>query len=350
MTTKRTKPLQCSSLQRFIFVVGNNRCGTTMMRRILENHPDIFGLREIGFFERLWSPERHAHILPVLEAKNLAAKLLCLQRCGKLFNEDDLKRHSSEAEEIIDGMQSEALTSINIYRAFLLHETLRNNKTIACEKSPRNVFYVKELLAFFPNSRVINMVRDPRDVLLSQKNHWRRRYLGAKHRPISVTIGAWINYHPRTISKLWNACVSSADSFSADNRVLTIRFEDLLGEPAGTVRKVCNFIRIPYSDDLLKIPQIGSSTESDRPEQKGINPRRWQSWRKSGLNSAEIYICQKISSSLMNRHGYKPIQIDPKPMELIYYTFSFALQFPIASFLFLRKVKSIPETVRRLSV
>jgi hypothetical protein len=320
-----------------------------MMRRILGNHPYILGIREIRFFERFWSPGSHGQILPALKAKNLAAKLLCLQRCGKVFNENDLKRHSSEAGKIIESMQSEALTSINIYKGFLLYETLRNNKTIPCEKSPRNVFYIKELLEFFPNSLVINMVRDPRDVLLSQKNHWRRRYLGAKHRPLSATIGAWINYHPRTISKLWNVCVRSADSFDDDNRVLSIRFEDLQKEPTGTLGKICKFIGIPYSDDLLDIPQVGSSTESDRPQQKGINLRKSESWRKSGLNSGEIYICQRISSSLMNRYGYKPVQINPKPIELIYYMFSFALQFPIASFLFLRKVKSIRETVWRLS-
>ena len=38
-----------------IFIVGNSRSGTTMMRRVLGNHPAIFMLEELHFFEQLWS-------------------------------------------------------------------------------------------------------------------------------------------------------------------------------------------------------------------------------------------------------------------------------------------------------
>ena len=37
-----------------IFVVGNSRSGTTMMGRILGNHPDIFTFKELHFFGQLW--------------------------------------------------------------------------------------------------------------------------------------------------------------------------------------------------------------------------------------------------------------------------------------------------------
>ena len=36
-------------------------------------------------------------------------------------------------------------------------------------------YHLEEILQFFPNAKVINLVRDQRDVLLSQKNKWKRR-------------------------------------------------------------------------------------------------------------------------------------------------------------------------------
>ena len=35
------------------FVVGSSRSGTTMMGRILNNHPDIFTFHELHFFEKI---------------------------------------------------------------------------------------------------------------------------------------------------------------------------------------------------------------------------------------------------------------------------------------------------------
>ena len=39
-----------------VFVVGNSRSGTTMMGRILGNHPDVYTFGELHFFGQLWSP------------------------------------------------------------------------------------------------------------------------------------------------------------------------------------------------------------------------------------------------------------------------------------------------------
>ena len=52
------------------------------------------------------------------------------------------------------------------------------------------------------------MVRDPRDVLLSQKNKWKRKFLGANDIPFFELLRARFNYHPYTISKMWKTAVN----------------------------------------------------------------------------------------------------------------------------------------------
>ena len=44
------------------------------------------------------------------------------------------------------------------------------------------------------------MIRDPRDVMLSQKNKWKRRFLGAKQIPLREVVRSYVNYNPILIS------------------------------------------------------------------------------------------------------------------------------------------------------
>ena len=76
------------------------------------------------------------------------------------------------------------LAPTELFSAFLLYEALLNGKTIPCDQTPRNVFYIDEILKFYPQAKIINMIRDPRDVLLSQKRKWKRRFLGGTDLPI----------------------------------------------------------------------------------------------------------------------------------------------------------------------
>nr|MCR5854169.1 sulfotransferase [Thermodesulfobacteriota bacterium] len=94
---------------------------------------------------------------------------------------------------------------MDVYKFFLYYETKKNKKEIPCEQTPRNLYYLKEIFENVPEAKVIYMLRDPRAVLLSQKNKWKMKFLGHKNMPLKEALRSWINYHPYTISKLWNS-------------------------------------------------------------------------------------------------------------------------------------------------
>lgn len=327
-----------------IFVTGNSRSGTTMMANILEKHPDIFKFHELHFFEELWTPEENGEELTRSEALNLANRLLFAQRYDYIFKVTD--RCYEEAEKIIQAMDSNSLKAINIYEAFLRYELLKNSCKIACEHTPRNVFYIGEILENFPHAKIINMVRDPRDILLSQKRKWRRSYLRSGGRPLKETLRALINYHPITISKLWNAAISAADKFRENNKVFTLRYEDLLRNPEKAVNRVCDFVGINYNQSLLDIPHTGSSNIKDSKE-KGIRRDRSSKWQSGGLNSTEIYLCQKVAIPHLRKHAYEPAEIRANPLLLIYYFVSFPIKLGFALLLNLGRMRSIIDTIKR---
>ena len=329
-----------------IFVVGNSRMGTHLMSRILGNHEDVYDFpHEIHFFEELWCVSDEAHKLDRNAAVDLAAKLLSIQYDG-YFAQNVSDQYTEEARAFIGPVSNEGLTSLTVYERFLYHCTKANNKSIACEHTPRNLFYISEILGLLPNSKVVNMIRDPRDVLLSQKRKWRRRFLGAKNIPLREAIRSYINYHPITISMLWNSSVRMADKTNRDPRFISIRFEDVTNTPEQTVQGACRFLGLSYNAKMLDIPLVGSSTEIDSPEEKGIR-KRAESWKSGGLNNTEIYLCQKITGKLMENHGYTRTIAKSNFLSLLYLMLTWPLKLSLAFAINLGRTKNIAQTIRK---
>lgn len=330
-----------------IFVVGNSRSGTTMMAMILGNHSEVFKFLELHYFEELWTSHDKNQNISKEDAINLASRLLCAQIEDYVFQVDS-KRFNKDAEDILNAMETDVFTSENIYKAFLFYEALKGDKRIPCENTPRNVFYIDEILRYFPGARIINMVRDPRDILLSQKKKWKRWYLGSRGIPVMEAVRVFTNYHPVTISKLWNSSISTAEKYAGDERLLSFRYEDLIGAPEQSVRTICQFIGISFEDNMLAIPTGGSSNvKDDTSGQTGIIKDRVGNWKKGGLNPTEIYICQKMTGFLMKKHGYSPIAVRPNPLILIYYVISFPFKIALALMLNLKRMRNVTEAIKR---
>ena len=332
-----------------IFIVGNSRSGTTMMGRIFGKHPSVYTFGELHFFGQLCAPPFSLE-LSQKAAKELASQLYCIQREGyRRYGNPD--RFLKEARAFLENLDTYPETPAALFETFLCHEAAENNKTIPCDQTPRNVFYISNILELYPEARIINMIRDPRDVLLSQKRRWKRRFLGGSDMPIKETLRDWMNYHPITISHIWRTAVSTADRFAQHERVVSVYFEELLTHPQKTIKSLCDFIGITYTDKMLQVPQVGSSVGVDRPQQLGINPRRAHSWRSDTgdgeLSSAEVYLNQKINAALMKKHNYSSVSIQPNVASLMLYLLTFPMKL-VGAFLFnLDRMKNIRETLKR---
>ncbi|MEA3276736.1 MAG: sulfotransferase, partial [Pseudomonadota bacterium] len=157
-----------------IFIVGNSRSGTTMMARILGNNPNVFSFRELHFFEELCSAPDLYKSLPSKKREELFARLIAVQRQGYMLVRSIDQRYLNEAHAVLPSTGVE--NSIGVYAAYLVYETKLQKKSIPCEQTPRNLQYLDEILTYYKDDvRVVAMLRDPRDILLSQKRKWRRK-------------------------------------------------------------------------------------------------------------------------------------------------------------------------------
>ena len=327
-----------------IFVVGNSRSGTTLVGRILDRHPTVFTFNELHFFEELWSPDSDASELSPPEAANLFAQLLDIQRNGYLTR-GKTEDFISEAERTISELPP-PLSPVAIFAAFLDYETKNAGKTRPCEQTPQNTLYIGEILQEFPEARVIHIIRDPRDILLSQKRRWKRPFL-ADNIPKKEAIRYWLNYHPITISKIWQGNINSVRRFCQDSRVKEVRFEDLVSNPQQIITEICQFLDLSYSDKLLAVPTIGSSDTRDDSAISGVDRSKAQNWYGGGLKDVEIFWCQRFTQILMEEYGYELKAISPNPLNLAISLFSFPLKLALAIPFSLNRVRNLKTAIAR---
>ena len=333
--------MQTPDTLRPIFIVGNSRSGTTLVGRILNRHREVFTFDELHFFEELWNPESDS-ILSRTEATELVAKLLNIQRNGYLTR-GKTEDFISEADRLI-GELAIPLSPISVFAAFLDYES--QGKTRPCEQTPQNTLYIGEILQGFPEARIIHIIRDPRDILLSQKRRWKRPFL-ANNIPKKEAIRYWLNYHPITISKIWQGNINSVRRFSQDNRVKEVRFEDLVSNPQQIVTEICQFLDLSYSEKLLEVPAIGSSNTRDDSATSGIDDSKAQNWYGGGLKDIEIFWCQQFTRILMAEYGYELKAISPNPLNLALSLFNFPLKLALAIPFNLKRVRNLKTAITR---
>jgi hypothetical protein len=117
------------------------------------------------------------------------------------------------------------------------------------DKSPTYTRHVAKIARTFPEARFVHIVRDVRDVAASS---WR----------------AW-GSNPYRTSQRWADAVllPSSDARGADIALMELRYEDLLTNPSMEIAKICEFIGITYSDEMLafkKSPENLGDTKGAR--------------------------------------------------------------------------------------
>lgn len=287
-----------------IFIVGNSRSGTTMLANVLGRHPEVFSFHELHFFEQVWVPVSKIKNVDREYAKKICATLIHRQRIG-LRAKHDLKKFAVESHNLVNQLKDCDLKPPILFKHFLQTEVKHNNKNIPCEQTPRNIFFVKDILVQYPEARIINLVRDPRDVLLSQKYRWKRRSMGNKGIPFKEVIRFKLNYHPYIISRIWKSCAILARKYDAIDRFYSAKFENLVLNPTKEVEKICKFLGISFNDEMLKVEHLSSSFRKSGEGRKGINKSPLFRWKKGGLQEPEIKICQDLNWQLMEYFGYE---------------------------------------------
>lgn len=201
-----------------IFIGGVQRSGTTLMRVLLDAHPRI-----------CCGPE--LMVLPVVAEhyKFLAGR--------------NRKVMESYGNTVSDVQRSTRLFVEDLVANFRRTQ----GKPRWAEKTPQNMLYMVTLGEIFPDAKFITMVRDGRDVACSLLTmDWTDQATGQKLDYVDTMAGA---------ARYWRDGVLRARNLathpSLAGRVLEVRYEALVTDPAATMRRVLAFLGEQWDDAVL---------------------------------------------------------------------------------------------------
>jgi hypothetical protein len=145
----------------------------------------------------------------------------------------------------------------------------------------------------------------------------------------------------------WRAAAHKALAESGNRRVCSVRFEDILDYPEREIEKLCRFAGVTYQEIMLDVPVIGSSFLPDRADIRGIDKTRKENWKGGGLNSSELWICQRLLGGLMKQWGYESTPIVPNMMRVLLHAVTCPLKLAAASLFLFSKMRNRGKAVRR---
>ena len=209
------------------FVVGVGRSGTTLLRLMLDAHPQLAIPAETHFVPQLIESAGEG-----ASAAELATLITGARNWGD-FNLD-----AAELAERVGALErSEAAGAI---RAFYELYAECQGKPRWGDKTPIYITSMRPIGATLSEARFVHLIRDGRDVALSR----RRRGMGAG-KPIADTARRW----RRRIEG------ARADARRLRGRYLELRFEDLVVHPEPALRRICELIDLDSDPAMLDYPE-----------------------------------------------------------------------------------------------
>lgn len=263
-------------------LVGCRRSGTTLLRVMFDANPQLAVPLEAYFPIRPRASWLDAD--GTLDAGRALARLRQTGWFVKL-------RLSDEALDAVAADEAIA-TYPDLLRALYRAYAQAQGKPRYGDKTPRHVIYLPELAQMFPEARFVHIVRDGRDVALSLLDV-------DKEMP-----------DLRAAARFWRDRVTKAREDGralGEDRYVEVRYEDLLDDTEGELRRLCAVVDLPYDDAMLRyyerIPDMvigtGEHRKLSKPPTKGL-----RDWR-TVLSPSDVAAFDAIAGDTLEAFGYE---------------------------------------------
>jgi hypothetical protein len=280
-----------------IFVVGAPRTGTTLVKEVLNRHPEIHLFDEVHFFERIWDNRKSLGDLSTSESRTRAIEQV--RGIVAKFGSDKAVADTLTTAVFRNRLEEEGSSYRNLLAVLLREGAALRGAAHWGDSSPQDVLYLSTILEWFPDAKIVGLVRDPRGVLSSYKNYYRRGEPTYRE-----------SYNPLTSSILWKSymvALLEAGRASWRTALHTVRYENLVTSPETEVRALCRHVGVDYDPKMIEVERMNSSFEagSGYTKASGIFTTSIDRWRQE-LTATEIWLGERIFGGVMRELGYEP--------------------------------------------
>lgn len=268
-----------------VFIGGCDRSGTTLLGSLLGGMRGCVVVPEAQFVTECW----HAVCRKAGWRTQELSELIGQHWRFRLWKMD-LQGFESDAPG-----NSEAYA--DVIRRIVAAYVVRNGQDpsgLWVDHTPSSLRYAMTLNTLFPAAKFVHIVRDGRAVAASVLK---------------------LDWGPNTIvraTRWWMEKLShglAAEAALGPERVIRLRFEDLVRHPQAVLNNVCQFLGIAFDERALAAGQW-ATPEYSRDQHRLVGqspvPGRADAWQDL-LNSREIEIFEYLSGDLLGLLGYEPV-------------------------------------------
>ena len=280
------------------FVVGVGRSGTTLLRLMLDAHPQLTIPPETHFVPELIRAAGKRRATP----ERLTQLIVSQRQWGDFGLDEAALRDRIAALERIEPAP--------VVRAFYGLYAERVGKPRWGDKTPIYVEHMREISRALSEARFVHLIRDGRDVALS-------RIRRALDEPPPVD----------RIARNWRRRIGAARKQARKlDHYLELRYEDLVTDTEPTLRRICKFAELDYDPAMLDyhrhaaerleemagdLPAQGGKARRPGSERLAAHalasepPRkeRIAAWREQ-MSSADTAAFEEEAGDLLDELGY----------------------------------------------
>jgi hypothetical protein len=281
-----------------IFVIGNPRSGTTLLRLMLTSHPRICIPPEAGF--AVWLLDRYRDWDPSDGTEGFLGDLVGTRK----FATWGLTR--GEIAAFVDRAEPEDYGGLvaAVYRCYA--HRVQPGSDLWGDKNNFHIGEVGRIKGLFPGVRFVHIVRDGRNVAASYRDLAGRTIRSEYAPDLPTGIEA--------IAEGWSAALEGAEAAFAGfghEDVATIRLEDLQADPEAVLTEVCAGIGVEFDPEMLRYHELD--------EASGGEPAEYLQWKEKNrapvlapdpgryrrdLTPGEIARFEEIAGDRLRRYGY----------------------------------------------
>ena len=282
------------------FVVGLTRSGTTLLRMMLDAH------RELAI-----PPETHfvPDVIKAVRAEAGTDAVLAAFTDNRTWNDFGISTEEMRGR-IEAGGGSDAA---EVVRAFFTAYAERQGKERWGDKTPAYMLSIQRIGRTLPESRFIHLIRDGRDVALSQT----ARALNEQPPPAEQA-ARWV----KRIRKARDQAATLKGP-----RYVEARYEDLVREPEATLRRICEFVELPWDEGMLSYheraaerlsemagelrqegahatQEAGYRVDNHAPTTKPPDPSKLDKWRTQ-MSAEDLAAYEGVAGEMLGELGYE---------------------------------------------
>ena len=290
-----------------VFVVGAHRSGTTLLRNLLDGHPDLCVLPvESNLLTQFGRRLR-------FRSRRQCLSLLTKVWIGRLVHSDGvppywlLGRSGGEdlpyvqfARRTVDWSRTECIAAYGRQVAALLAILAAYDRTSSrlwVEKSPGHEAHTETLRKSFPDAVFIHLLRDPRAAFESR-------------RKLQVETGGAPPPSVKLLGRLRQSFVLAGENLEriGAESYHIVRYEDVIRDPEGMLRKLARALDIPFDAGML-VPTVAGrparpNSSFDVPAaSRGIILSQQQS-RHVGLGRDDRALIRDVFKDAASGYGY----------------------------------------------